>query len=170
MRQGKTKGNAKDSSVQDSKAKPTRIVRRATEADLPGLTALETLAFSSPWSETSLRQELKNHQAHVWILHPENAMAVEFLAYIDYWVVAGELHLLKIATHPAHVRRGYGRRLMDHMLEQGDAISASQVTLEVRPNNDAALALYRDYGFREVGRRRNYYPDGNDALILGLLL
>jgi [ribosomal protein S18]-alanine N-acetyltransferase len=144
------------------------IIRRATDRDLTQLHDLEALAFPSPWSLKSLQQELRNSQAYLWVLHQRNDE--DFLAYIDYWVVAGELHLLKIATHPAHVRQGHGRRLMDHMLAAGEEISASQATLEVRPDNEAAIALYHRYGFREVGRRRAYYPNGDDALVLGLLL
>ena len=41
------------------------------------------------------------------------------------------------------------------------------LTLEVRPSNTAAIALYQGFGFREVGRRRNYYDlPKEDALIL----
>ena len=46
------------------------------------------------------------------------------------------------------------------------ARGCASISLEVRPPNEPAVALYRAYGYREVGRRPDYYPDGEDALIM----
>ena len=52
------------------------------------------------------------------------------------------------------------------MADQVAAHGAERLILEVSAGNDAARALYRGAGFTEIGRRRAYYPDGSDALVL----
>jgi [ribosomal protein S18]-alanine N-acetyltransferase len=88
---------------------------------------------------------------------------------VVFWVVAGEMHLLNLAVHRAHRRRGIARALLTAALAQGRGHNVSVVWLEVRPSNAAALALYQSFGFQEVGRRARYYNDnGEDALIYAL--
>lgn len=81
--------------------------------------------------------------------------------------VADESELLLIAVAPAHQRRGIGRLLLEDFIDQARSQGSQRVHLEVREGN-GALAMYRDAGFGQVGRRRNYYhaPDGTgfDAL------
>jgi [ribosomal protein S18]-alanine N-acetyltransferase len=67
-------------------------------------------------------------------------------------------------------RRGLGALLMAGALAQAVAGGAAAMLLEVAADNDAARALYARLGFEEVGRRRRYYADGRDALVLKRLL
>jgi ribosomal-protein-alanine N-acetyltransferase len=83
-------------------------------------------------------------------------------------VLADEMHLLNLAVHPAHRRRGIARFLLTTALVRARSQGAAVVWLEVRPSNRAALALYHSFGFEEVGIRPGYYTDnGEDALIYG---
>jgi ribosomal-protein-alanine N-acetyltransferase len=85
--------------------------------------------------------------------------------------VRDEVHLLNLAVHPTRRRRGYGRRLMDHLLGFARAHRCHYLTLEVRRSNAAAIALYEEYGFRSVGVRPRYYQDSReDALVMALEL
>ena len=74
-------------------------------------------------------------------------------------------HVKDIAVHPDHRGRGIGSTLLDAALGllAGEAAS---VKLEVRPSNDAALALYDEFGFELLKRVPGYYVDGEDALVL----
>lgn len=96
-----------------------------------------------------------------------------------YWAILDEAHITVLAIDPRYQRRGLGKWLLVNLLGKacdwaGDrAISApqdqpalSRATLEVRPSNSRALALYASFGFETLGRRRHYYADGEDALIL----
>jgi [ribosomal protein S18]-alanine N-acetyltransferase len=84
-----------------------------------------------------------------------------------FWLMADEVHVSTIAVHPDWRGLGLGEWLLWHLIEQGQNMGAQVATLEVRPSNHAALALYDKYRFEEVGRRRHYYSDNNeDALIL----
>ncbi|MFP4150133.1 MAG: ribosomal protein S18-alanine N-acetyltransferase, partial [Nitriliruptoraceae bacterium] len=81
-------------------------------------------------------------------------------------VLVDEGHVLDLAVAPAVRGHGLGRRLLTALLDELAARGAVAHTLEVRPSNLAALALYRGSGFVVEGRRRRYYPDGEDALLL----
>ena len=81
--------------------------------------------------------------------------------YDDVW------HLMNVAVHPEHRRRGIATDLIEKLFEE--AGSGARFTLEVRVSNGAAIEMYRRFGFRSAGRRRRYYHDnGEDALIMWL--
>ena len=77
-----------------------------------------------------------------------------------------DLHVLKIATRPEFRRRGLARSLMRLAEQHGEEIGGETITLEVRPQNTSAAALYRQLGYAMAGRRPGYYTDGEDALIM----
>jgi ribosomal-protein-alanine N-acetyltransferase len=84
---------------------------------------------------------------------------------------SGELHVLSIATHPDHRRRGLAGLLLAHAIEAARAMRATLATLEVRKGNAPAIALYERIGFRTVHVRARYYADGDeDALVMTMAL
>jgi ribosomal-protein-alanine N-acetyltransferase len=81
-------------------------------------------------------------------------------------VAAGEAEVLTLAVRPAHRRQGAGRALMRALMEEAAKRGADSLFLEVAEGNAAARMLYAGLGATEAGRRRRYYPDGSDALVL----
>jgi len=74
-------------------------------------------------------------------------------------------HLMNIAVDPAQRRQGVATALLEQMLER--AGREASYTLEVRPSNEGAIALYERFGFRTAGTRKRYYSDtGEDAMIM----
>lgn len=85
------------------------------------------------------------------------------------WRVAGDAHVMELAVRPSARRRGVGRALLEAACASADATSSpggGACLLEVRESNTAALALYEGAGFQRVGRRKRYYPDGEDAILM----
>ena len=82
----------------------------------------------------------------------------------------GEVHVNKIAVDPSCRRRGIARVLMQEVFDLSTRIRAEEIYLEVRPSNAPARNFYSLLGFREVGRRPQYYADGEDALVMSLFL
>jgi [ribosomal protein S18]-alanine N-acetyltransferase len=77
------------------------------------------------------------------------------------------VHVLNVAVEPAHRRRGIASVLLNECERRAHQNSAALITLEVRRSNTAALELYRQFGFRAVGIRPNYYVDeGEDAIVM----
>lgn len=87
--------------------------------------------------------------------------------FVGLWFVLDEAHVVIIGNRPADRRKGLGEMLLIAGIEAAMRHGSRVVTLEVRSSNDAARALYRKYGFQEVGVRKRYYADNNeDAVIM----
>ena len=82
-------------------------------------------------------------------------------------VAADEGFITNVAVDPSRRRQGVAAQLLQVFDNFARGNQLAFLTLEVRPSNTAAIALYQGFGFREVGRRRNYYDlPKEDALIL----
>ncbi len=95
----------------------------------------------------------------------------EMAAFAITQVVLDEATLFNIAVDPAYQRRGLGRALLEHVIDEVEKLGVVTLWLEVRASNVAAIALYESVGFNEATIRRNYYPtaDGReDAIIMAL--
>lgn len=135
--------------------------------DVNGFWAIEKISFPTPWSRLSFLAELGHSLSHTLVAGPPPPQPWQVWAYLIYWVVAEEMHILNLAVHPQHRRRGLARRLLTGAMTHARALGAQVAWLEVRPSNDPALSLYRSFGFKEVGRRPRYYDDTQeDALLL----
>jgi ribosomal-protein-alanine N-acetyltransferase len=144
------------------------ILRPMREADLPAVMAIEQRAYAFPWTQGVFRDcLLANHPS--WVL----VEGGHIIGYAVLSVAADEAHVLNLCTAPEMQGRGHGRRLLRALLQLARGRGAHRVFLEVRPSNAAAIALYHDEGFNEIGRRPRYYParDGReDALVMALEL
>jgi ribosomal-protein-alanine N-acetyltransferase len=142
------------------------FIRPAGLTDVRSIFEIEKLAYPFPWSFWCFLAEYANSKSTILLAGPPPLETWETWGYIIYWVIADEMHLLNLAVHPAHRRRGISRALLTAALEKARGQGAGVVWLEVRPSNQAALTLYQSFGFEEVGIRPGYYTDnGEDALI-----
>ena len=144
--------------------KQVKIVPMAAE-HLDRLEQLERMCFSRPWSKKMLAEELDNQCAAFLVaVEPETEKAV---GYAGLLVGADEGYITNVAVDPSCRRRGVAAQLLQVFDNFAKGNHLAFLTLEVRPSNAAAIALYEGFGFREVGRRRNYYDlPKEDALIL----
>ena len=144
--------------------KQVKIVPMAAE-HLDRLEQLERMCFSRPWSKKMLAEELDNQCAAFLVaVEPEMEKAV---GYAGLLVVADEGYITNVAVDPSCRRQGVAAQLLQVFDNFAKGNHLAFLTLEVRPSNAAAIALYEGFGFREVGRRRNYYDlPKEDALIL----
>lgn len=92
--------------------------------------------------------------------------ASTIVAYGGFWLMMDQAHIATIASHPDWRGCGLGQQLMLALLDVAIARGASTSTLEVRANNQPAQQLYLKLGYQFVGRRRRYYRDGEDGLIM----
>lgn len=128
-------------------------VRAATLDDVPGIHALEAVAFSDPWTPGSFRAMIA--QPHVLATVAEREGAI--VGYCIAWAIGDEAELVNLCVAPALRGTGLGGRLLDGLLVTLDGRGGATVYLEVRDSNEAAQALYRGRGFVAAGRRKGYY-------------
>ncbi len=140
-------------------------LRVATAADAPAVAALERVTFGvDAWSEGSVLEELTAPGRRA-------VVAVEADELVGYAVTASSgdvVDLQRIAVRSDQRRRGLARALLDALTTEaaGGGGGGGRMLLEVSAANDAALAFYTAEGFEEIGRRRRYYRDGSDAVVM----
>lgn len=142
--------------------------RRMAKQDLDAVLAIENAVYPHPWTRGNFRDSL-DAGYHCWILECGDAIA----GYSVVMIAAGEAHLLNLSIAAAWQRRGLGSELLCFVTKLARDYAAERILLEVRPSNVAGRALYASAGFKEIGRRRDYYPDGaqrEDALVLEYVL
>lgn len=141
------------------------ILREATVADLDAIMQLERASFrGDAWSDAVMRAELDSE--HTWYVVAEDADRV--IGYAGLRAPSGspDADVQTIALAEAARGRGQGRALLQGLLAQAASRRVREVFLDVRDDNAPAQALYASEGFVEIGRRPNYYPDGNVAAIV----
>ncbi len=136
-------------------------IRRLVYGDLPDVIGIERQCFPTPWSLAMFVLELSKPAGVCLALEEDGALAGYLVCsrYEEVW------HLMNVSVDPARRRRGHAVAMIEELL--GRLGDDAQLTLEVRPSNDGAIALYERYGFLAAGRRRSYYHDnGEDAIIM----
>ena len=135
-----------------------------TSADVDAVLGIEMAVQAYPWTRGNFIDAL-NH-GYLCCVDEEN---VVIRGYVILMPVMDEAELLNIGVAAAQQRRGVGRLMLKEMLQTARARNMKRVFLEVRLSNTAAVALYRNAGFAEIGVRRGYYQNANgseDALVM----
>ena len=130
---------------------------------LEQVAALERECFSHPWTEAMLEEELYNPQASFLVAEDGEGGV---LGYAGLHVVLDEGYIDNIAVEEPARKHGVASALLDVFCQFG-AVNLAFLTLEVRASNAPAIALYKKYGFQEVGLRPNFYSaPREDAIIM----
>lgn len=147
------------------------VVRPADFSDLDAIIDVEELSQPAPWTRRVFEKELELEFSRTWVVTSQAPQLPEVCAFLVFWLVHDEIHILNICVHPDARRRGIARLLIERLAELGEAQRASIISLEVRASNAAAKNLYGTMGFVPIGTRPKYYADNHeDADILVLLL
>lgn len=165
------------------------MIRPLTDADLSRLVELEQELFApAAWTRGMLAEELRGWgRWYVGIDEPPaddvpapagqdgaapdapHGAARRLVAYAGLWFDGEVAQVMTIGVARSAQRRGLGARLLAALVTRARELGARSVMLEVRVDNDAAIALYERHGFVTVGRRPRYYhPGGIDALVMEL--
>ena len=144
------------------------VIRDMREEDIRGVLRIEYASFPSPWTEWMFRSQLSLEDIALNLVLVDEE---EIIGYAVSWIVDDEIHLLSIAVMPEQRRQGYGRKILEAVIDRGRSRGGCRVILEVRERNVGAQDFYERYGFHRIGKRKGYYVDtGEDAVIMGLVL
>lgn len=136
-------------------------IRRLVFADLPTVVAIERRAFTTPWSLAMFVLELSKPEGICLAACSDGRL----IGYVICSRFDQVWHIMNVSVDPDLQRRGIASSLINAILARvGDG---AQITLEVRPTNEGAIALYERFGFLAAGTRPRYYQDnGEDAVIM----
>ena len=146
----------------------TIAVHRVTEADCAQLAAMHCQCFAEGWSSDSFFALLTSGQVFGFV--GKGLDAPEWESFGIGRVAADEAEILTLGTLPSHRGQGLASKLLTAIMDEAIRQGASRLFLEVGEANEAALRLYRRAGFSVIGRRRAYYPDQANALMLSVTL
>ena len=138
--------------------------RRSVPKDATGIARLEEEIFSDAWSYRDVQD----------LICTEGGMCFtavdgdEVIAYVIGRLIAPEGEIYRVAVTPSRRQRGIGYRLLDYAVKTSKGQGLERLFLEVRSKNVPAINLYRAYGFKEIGTRKNYYKDPQDDAIVML--
>ena len=128
-------------------------IRRMKPEDVPEVYEIEKSLFSVPWSEASFR-EITEKDLYVFFVASD---LTRILGFAGMSVVDTEADITNVAVRKEEQRNGIGRALMKVLKAYARDHGIEKIFLEVRASNDPAITLYESEGFRQVGRRKDYY-------------
>lgn len=142
------------------------MIRDAVAEDCGTLAELDRQCNPAPWSAQQFQTALNSRFDTVKVLEHQAATA----GFAVWQTICGESELHLIGIDPAVRRNGLASQLMNAWFQTASSEAIERWFLEVRASNHAARALYEQYGFREYGRRKDYYPLPNggreDAVLM----
>ena len=133
--------------------------------DVDAVHAIEAATFPVPWSRESFEKEVTENKCARYLVLKEDGVCV---AYAGMWLVLDEGHVTNIAVREDRRGMGYGEQVTRAMIQLAADSGMNWMTLEVRRSNTAAQNLYHKLGFIDVGYRKRYYENTEDALSMAL--
>lgn len=128
--------------------------------DLDTIVLLEKELFVSNWSKEDFIYELKiNPYAYYFVLEED-----EIIGYCGLWKVDRTITITTLGIRKSQQGKGYSHILMDQVIDYSRGLD--YLTLEVRPSNFKAIALYKKYGLEIKAIRKDYYEDHEDAYLM----
>jgi ribosomal-protein-alanine N-acetyltransferase len=125
---------------------------------------IEAQVYPRPWSLSLFVSELALRSSRSYVVA---RVGGSVLGYAGLMLAGDDAHVTTIAVDPAWHRHKVGTRLLSHLAREAIKRGAKHLTLEVRVSNDPAQAMYRRFGFKPAGIRKNYYVETNeDALVM----
>ncbi len=132
------------------------------ERHIADILQVERECFSDPWSEKMFKEEISGKFAHYYVVEVDGVA----VAYMGMWALSGEGHITNVGVLQSQRRRGFAKALIEHFINMAKEEKLEFMTLEVRASNAPAIALYESFGFVQVGVRKKYYENTEDALLL----
>ena len=140
---------------------------KMTLAQLDAVVAVEKAAYEFPWTRGNFIDALAaGYDAQV-LTH-----GAQLFGYFIVMAGVDEMHLLNITVAPDAQRCGHARFMLGEIVALCRRAAAQKLWLEVRGSNIRARAIYRRFGFDDIGLRKGYYPapqgQREDAIVMGL--
>ena len=138
-------------------------VEKSRLDDLHEIYEIEKSVFKNYWSELSLKKELENKNFNLNLVCRLNN---KIIGYFFSNNVKNEYHILNFALKKNYQHRGYGKLFFNIIINE--YILDGSVFLEVKRSNLTAIHFYKKFNFKEIGFKKKYYSDGEDAIIMRL--
>ncbi len=140
-------------------------LRPATPDDLEQILEIEGKSYPEPWSREHFTIEMQTPHSRFLVLTDDETDSV-VLGYLIYWIQAEGVSLLNISTHPKWRGLGFSKKMIQAMINETVREEIPKIILEVRASNRVAIRLYLQSGFKKTHERKNFYKDGESAVVM----
>ena len=130
-------------------------IEKMNSTNIPGVKEICDLSFSSPWSLSSLNNELSNERTAYVVVKLGNKV----IGFGGMRILFDEADITNIAVHPDYRGHNFGDIIVENLIITAKELGATSMTLEVRVSNTPAINLYKKYNFTIEGTRKNYYEN-----------
>jgi len=135
--------------------------RPMIDKDISEVYKIESVLFNDPWPKKKFAAEvIQNNLSFPFIAEVNN----DIVGYIICWYYKENLHIGNIAVIPNKQHQGIGKYMLQKVFEYFYRLN--RAFLEVRESNKKAIYLYNTFGFETIYRRKAYYTNGEDALVM----
>ena len=121
--------------------------------------------FDNFWSYNILKQELENGKSKYFVAKQEN----EIVGFAGILLIIDQVNIMNIVVKKYKTNFGIGSLLLEEIIRYSKIHNATSITLEVNEKNIPAIKLYKKYGFKQVGLRRKYYNNEDNAILMDLV-
>lgn len=137
-------------------------ISNMTLDDLNSISNILLSDFDDFWSYNVFKSELENENSKYLVIKNGN----EIIGFSGIWIAIDEAHITNIVIKKTYRNQGYGTILLKNLIELTSSLGLKSMTLEVRKSNTHAIKLYEKFEFRNLGIRKNYYNNTEDAIIM----
>lgn len=134
-------------------------------SDLKNIVKIENQVYKNPYWSLKMFERLliDNSNESIWVYEKGSSI----FGFIIDLRIDGEINILNIAIDKFHQKRGHGSNmLLDYLRIIPEK---STIFLEVNENNNKAISIYKKHCFKKINKRKSYYKDGSDAIIMKLV-
>lgn len=142
------------------------VIEKMTLSDFDEISNILTSDFDDFWNASILETELKNPFSK-YIIAKINNQIVGFAGVID---TVDQLEITNIVVKKDFRKKGIGNKLLLELINIAKKSNKNEIILEVNSNNLSAIKLYEKNGFKNIGFRKKYYNNTDDANIMTLKL
>ena len=146
-------------------SEPSVSLRPAVTDDLKQILEIEVMSYPEPWKKTHFLDEMQKRHARILVLTDDDTDSI-IIGYIIYWVQADGVSLMNVTVNPKWRGFGFGMKLMQAMIKEAVYEDIPRIVLEVRESNIDAIGLYEKIGFKITHQRKNFYSNGETALVM----
>jgi len=144
----------------------TFSIRPLELGDIDQVTDIEFRTQRLPWSHEAFAAELAYFPKRFFVLELASSGRRAVIGFGGCRQVAEECYLLEFAIDLEFQRRGFGKMLLNHLMEKCRQTGCTVIFLDVRSENTGAIKFYNALGFRETAVRPRSYPDGGDGIVM----
>ena len=133
-----------------------------TDYDLSLIKDILINDFDYFWTYDVLQEELNNPNSEYFVAKLEN----NILGFAGIWKAVDDVHITDIVVKKSNRQTGIGSKLLEKLIQTAKSQNFNSITLEVNEHNQPAINLYLKYGFKNVGFRKKYYNNKDNAIIM----